>query len=65
MKILTFKDVFVISCFISFVLFLTGIASIPFALQYDALTQNFIYLFSRIPIVFVVIALYFNIGKKQ
>lgn len=65
MKIATARDALILSCFVSVVLFLTGTATIPFAIHYEVLTQNFIYLFSRIPIVFVVIALYFNIGKKQ
>lgn len=58
------KDVVILSVIVSFLLFVTGLVTVPYANRYDTLTQNFIYFVGRIPVVFAAILMYFNIGKR-
>lgn len=64
-NLLSLWQAFWLALFISTLLFLTGVATIPFASQYDALTQNVIYLLGRVPVVFAAIIIYLNLEKKD
>lgn len=65
MRRITLIDALWVSLLISILLFSTGVATIPFAAKHDVLTQNFIYLWGRIPVVFAALIIYFNLGKKS
>ena len=58
-------EAFCLALFTSVLLFLTGVATIPYASQYEALTQNVIYLLGRVPVVFAAIIIYLNLGKTN
>lgn len=59
------NDALLLAVFSSIVLFVTGISSIHYAVQFDMWTQNFIYFLGRIPILFFVILVYFNGVKNE
>lgn len=61
--IISLWEAFWLALFISTLLFLTGMATIPYAAQYNVLTQNFIYLIGRVPVVFAAVIIYLNLGK--
>jgi arginine exporter protein ArgO len=59
------SDALLLAIFCSVVLFVTGISSIHYAVQFDEWTQNFVYFLGRIPILFFVILVYFNGVKNE
>lgn len=59
------SDALLLAVFCSTVLFVTGISSIHYAVQFDIWTQNFMYFVGRIPILFFIILVYFNGVKNE
>jgi hypothetical protein len=58
-----FLKAFKCALFTSICLFITGLASVPFASQYEPTTANLIYFFGRLPILIAV--MYVVISKKE
>lgn len=60
------RDVIKITLAISAVLFLTGLAVVPFVTKVtpDALQQNIMYAIGRVPVVFATMYVYLNMGGK-
>lgn len=65
MREVSLKDAFWLAIFISALLFITGLSTIPYASKFDVWTQNWIYLLGRVPVVFIAIIAYLNLGKKN
>ena len=42
------------SLLLTLVLFLTGLASVPWAAQFPPMVQNFLYALGRLPVIYVV-----------
>jgi hypothetical protein len=60
---LTVKDAILFSVIISFWLFITGFATIPFAAHYDIFVQNIVYLLGRIPVIFFGVLVYLKVKE--
>lgn len=60
------RDVIGITLAVSGVLFLTGLAVVPFVNKVtpDAWQQNIMYAIGRVPVVFATIYIYLNMGDK-
>ena len=60
------RDVIGITLAVSGVLFLTGLAVVPFVngVTKDAWQQNIFYAIGRLPVVFATIYVYLNMGDK-
>lgn len=60
------RDVIGLTLAISAVLFLTGLAVVPFVnkVTHDAWSQNIMYAIGRVPVVFATIYIYLNMGEK-
>ena len=57
------KQVILLSLLISSLLFVTGLVSIPTVQTLTPIGQNFFYFLGRLPIIFISIIVFFNIGK--
>lgn len=49
---------------LTLVMFLTGLASIPWASQFHPLMQNVLYAVGRIPLIYVVFFVFWGVGDE-
>lgn len=61
---LTIRDAILFSVIVSFLLFITGFATIPYAAKYDMFTQNLLYFLGRIPVIFFGILVYLRLREE-
>jgi hypothetical protein len=62
---LTLKDAIVFSLFISFLLFCTGFATIPFAVKHGLIMQNLIYFLGRVPVILIGILVFLKLKEGR
>mgnify|MGYP003468945573 CR=1 FL=1 len=52
------------SLLLTLVMFVTGLATIPWASQFHPLMQNFLYAVGRIPLIYVVVFVFWGTGDE-